>query len=160
MIDMHELKLARRIVFVCHGNICRSPMAESIMARLLMDNCVHGINVESAATSSEELGNPVHRGAVKQLLAHGVEPVPHRACLLRAGRDPGNALFVGMDSANVANMVRMLGPEYAGKCCRLLDFTASPRDIADPWYTGDFSKIWDDIMEGCLALLEHIMTGG
>lgn len=144
-----------RILFVCHGNICRSPMAQYVLEHLAAQQGV-ALAVESAATSSEELGNGMHPGTRRVLAAHGIPCGGHRARqLTRADREAYD-WFIGMDSANVRNMLRILGGDAAGKICRLLEFTPQPRDIADPWYTGDFEATYQDVYAGCRALLEQL----
>ncbi len=143
-----------KILFVCHGNICRSPMAEFLF-RHMAEEQGRGADffVASAATSREEIGNGVHPGTRRVLARYGINPAGKRAVQLTA-RDYGKYdLLLGMDSANVRNMLRILGGDPEGKVCRLLDLTDHPRDIADPWYTGNFDVTRDDILEGCTALL-------
>lgn len=148
-----------RILFICHGNICRSPMAEYVMRELLRqqrwDGCVQ---VDSAATSSEELGNPVHPGTRRQLAAHGVPCGDHRARrLTRADYDQYD-LLIGMDACNLRNMRALLGGDPEGKCHLLMEFCGQRRDVADPWYTGDFDATWRDISAGCQALLAYLQN--
>lgn len=143
-----------KILFVCHGNICRSPMAESVMAHLVKEKGLTDILVDSAATSTEEIGNGVHPGTLRALRAHGIPVIPHRARQLtwRDGEDFD--LLIGMDAANLRNMARMVGSR--DKLHGLLDWAAHPRDIADPWYTGDFETTFADVWEGCTSLLEAL----
>lgn len=148
-----------RILFICHGNICRSPMAEYVMRELLRqqrwDGCVQ---VDSAATSSEELGNPVHPGTRRQLAAHGVPCGDHRARrLTRADYDQYD-LLIGMDACNLRNMRALLGGDPEGKCHLLMEFCGQRRDVADPWYTGDFDATWRDVSAGCQALLAYLQN--
>ena len=143
-----------RILFVCHGNICRSPMAEFLFRHMAEEQ---GRGAEffaaSAATSWEEIGNGVHPGTRRVLSRYGIDPSGKRAVRLTA-RDYGDYdLLLGMDGANVRNMLHILGGDPEHKVCRLLDLTDHPRDIADPWYTGDFEATRTDILEGCAALL-------
>lgn len=149
----------RGIMFVCHGNICRSVMAECVMSWLL-DSAGLDVRVASSATSMEELGNPVYPPARAELRRHGVPVLPHHAVQLRRDDVDKYDLFIGADSANVGNMLRILGQKAEGRCFRLLDFTDMPRDIADPWYTGGFSETWDGILEGCQALLAMLLRDG
>ena len=143
-----------KLLFVCHGNICRSPMAQSVMAHLAGERGRADILVDSAATSTEELGNPVHPGTRRVLAAHGVPLVPHRARQLKRRDGEEYDLLIGMDSANLRNMARILGsPE---RVHGLLDWSPHPRDIADPWYTGDFETTFQDVWEGCQSLLEAL----
>ncbi len=143
-----------RILFVCLGNICRSPMAESVMAYLIKEKSLTDIQVASAATSAEELGNPVHPGTRRLLAAHGIPLIPHRARQMTALDRERFDYLVGMDSANLRSMARIMGP--SDKLHRLLDWSSCPRDIADPWYTGDFETTFADVWEGCSSLLEAL----
>ena len=147
----------KRILFVCHGNICRSPMAEYVMKHLVEQR---GLGAEffisSAATSTEEIGNGVHRGTRRRLAQAGVPCGDHRAIRLTKGDYGRYDWLLGMDSRNTANMLGLLGGDPEGKVRRLLDFTGHPRDIADPWYTGDFDATYEDVREGCEALLDEL----
>lgn len=150
-----------KILFVCHGNICRSPMAEFVMknltaARSLSDQ----FYIASAATSTEEIwngiGNPVYPPARAKLAEHGIDCGGKRAVQLRR-EDYGKYDFlIGMDGANIRNMRRMLGGDPEGKIFKLLSFAGSDRDISDPWYTGDFDATYRDVAEGCQALLAYL----
>ncbi|MGN0262680.1 MAG: low molecular weight protein-tyrosine-phosphatase [Eggerthellaceae bacterium] len=148
------------IMFVCHGNICRSTMAEFVMKDMLENaGLADRVTVASSATSTEEIGNPVHHGTRRMLERHGIPCEGKRAVQLKRSDYDSYDLFVGMDAANVRNMRRMLGGDAEGKVCKLLQFpedasadTAS--DVVDPWYTGDFEATWRDVVEGCSALLE------
>lgn len=152
MIDLAEIQ---RIVFVCHGNICRSPMAECIMAQLLAEAGLDFIEIESKATSTEEIGNSYYPPALAMLRRHGIEVRPHRACQLSKRDYAEDTLFIGMDSANIINMKRILGTSH--NCVKLLDFANRVgEDVADPWYTDDFTLAYKDIDEGCRALLEQL----
>lgn len=149
----------KKILFVCHGNICRSPMAEFVMKDMAAKaGAGERVVIDSAATSTEELGNPVYPPARRELAAHGVVCGPHTARqMTRADYDKYD-LLIGMDSANIRNMTRICGGDPAGKIHRLLDYTARPGDVADPWYTGDFSATWRDVAEGCRGLLKAITS--
>jgi len=146
----------KRILFVCHGNICRSPMAEYVMKDLVRKaGREQEFHIESAATSTEELGNPVYPPARRKLAEHGITCQGHAARqLCRADYDRFD-LLIGMDTWNLRNMTRMCGGDPEGKIHLLLDYTSRPGDVADPWYTGDFEATWRDVLEGCTALLEH-----
>lgn len=144
-----------KILFVCHGNICRSPMAESVMTHLVKESGVTDMIIQSAATSTEELGNPVHPGTQKILRQHSIPLVPHRARQMTQLDSEKYDYLIGMDSANLRNMIRITGSEE--KIYRLLDWSPSPRDIADPWYTGDFERTFQDVWEGCTALLHTLI---
>ncbi len=143
--------MLKKLLFVCHGNICRSPMAESVMAYLVKENGLTDIQVGSAATSTEELGNPVHPGTRRVLAAHGIPLVPHRARQMKRRDLEEWDLLIGMDAHNLRNMERLVGP--SPKLRLLLDWSPHPRDIADPWYTGDFETTFRDVWEGCRSLL-------
>ncbi|HIY21707.1 MAG TPA: low molecular weight phosphotyrosine protein phosphatase [Candidatus Flavonifractor merdigallinarum] len=145
------------VLFVCHGNICRSPMAEFVMKDLVARAGVaDDFFIASAATSTEEIGNPVYPPARRELARHGIDCAGKRAVQLRKGDYAKYDYLLGADSRNITNMLRIVGRDPAHKICRLLDFTDHPRDIADPWYTGDFQRTWDDVVEGCTALLAHL----
>ena len=132
-------------------------MAESVMAHLAKEAGLP-LYVNSAGTSREETGNPPHPGTKRILAEQGIPLAPHRAVQLR--REDYNAydLLIGMDSANKRNMLRMLDGDHEKKIHCLLDFTASPRDIADPWYSGNFDLTYRDVSEGCNALLSHLLS--
>ena len=147
----------KRILFVCHGNICRSPMAEYIMKHLVAEEGIAGdYLIASAATSTEELGNPVYPPARRKLAEHGIACEGHSARQLTRNDYSRNDLLIGMDTYNIRNMQRMCGGDPEGKIHRLLDFTNRPGDVADPWYTGDFTATWRDCLEGCQALLQAL----
>lgn len=148
----------KKILFVCHGNICRSPMAESVMAFLADEQGVE-IDVSSAATSYEETGNPPHRGTVKVLREEGIPLVPHRAVRMTKDDYDKYDLLIGMDSANLRNMRSICGGDPEGKISRLLDWTGMGRDVADPWYTGNFEETYWDVDRGCRAILSAISEG-
>ena len=149
-----------RILFVCHGNICRSPMAEFCMKDLVQKaGLADRFVIDSAATSTEEIwngiGNPVYPPARRELAKHGLSCEGKRATLLQKADYERYDLIIGMDHNNLRNMRRILGPDPDGKIQLLLDYTDRPGDIADPWYTGDFGQTWDDILRGCQGLLEQ-----
>lgn len=149
-----------KILFVCHGNICRSTMAESVMTHLVTKA---GLSQEflifSAATSREEIGNPPHPGTVERLRQAGILVVPHRAVQMTKA-DYGNYDYlIGMDGANIRNMLRITGGDPEGKICKLLAFAGKQGDIADPWYTGNFEETYQDVLEGCQALLAFMGHG-
>ena len=146
-----------RILFVCHGNICRSPMAECVMADMAeKSGLTSEYWVASAATSTEELGKPIHRGTRRKLEEEGVPLREHRAVQFHKSDYEKYNLILGMDSANIHNLLRLAGGDRDGKVFRLLDFSSSPRDIAVPWYTGDFDTAFRDILEGCQALMKRL----
>lgn len=147
-----------RILFVCHGNICRSPMAEFIMKDLLKKRGLAArFEIASAATSDEEIGNPVYPPVRALLSARGISCAGKTALRLRASDYSRYDLFIGMDGANRRNMQRLFGGDPEGKVSLLLDYTDRPRDVADPWYTRDFREAEADVDRGCAALLEHLL---
>lgn len=147
-----------RILFVCHGNICRSTMAEFVMKDMVRKCGLEDkFYIDSAATSTDEIGNGVHHGTVKKLREAGVPVGEHRARQIIVKDYGSYDYIIGMDSQNLRNMRRMLPDDKEGKICLLLDFTESPRDIADPWFTGDFDATYDDVLKGCTALLDRIL---
>lgn len=151
-----------RIMFVCHGNICRSTMAEFVMKDLVKRAGRESeFFIASSATSREEIGNDTHPGTQRVLAAHGVARTPRAAVQLRAADYDAYDLFVGMDAANVRNMRRMLGGDPANKVRKLLEFSEgstadAASDVADPWYTGDFETTYDDVLRGCESLLAFL----
>ena len=146
-----------KILFVCLGNICRSPMAEMILRDMVRRRGLEAeFVIASAATSTEEIGNPVYPPARRMLASHGIDCDGKRAVqLCRADYDRYDWLL-GMETANIRRMRAICGGDPEGKIARLLDGTPNPRDIADPWYTGDFQSTWDDLVEGCTALLDRL----
>lgn len=147
-----------RILFVCHGNICRSPMAEFVFKdmvnkRGLEDNFL----IASAATSSEEIGNAVHYGTRNKLKKYGILVEGKYAVRLEKQDYEKYDYLIGMDQINVTNMRRIIGADPLNKLSRLLEFAGEHRDIADPWYTGDFDRTYDDVVKGCKALLTNIL---
>ena len=146
-----------RILFVCLGNICRSPMAEFIFRDLAAKaGCGAEFEAASAGTSSEEYGNPVYPPARRKLAEHGIACAGKTARQLTRADYDRYDLLIGMESRHLAAMRRICGGDPAGKMHRLLDYTARPADIADPWYTGDFDAAWNDIESGCRALLGQL----
>lgn len=146
-----------KILFVCHGNICRSPMAEFVMKDLVRKaGRAAEFSIASAATSTEEIGNPVYPPARRMLAAHGIDCTGKTARQLRKADYAQYDYLIGMDQANFRNMQRMCGGDPDGKIHLLLDFTDRPGQVADPWYTGDFQATWEDVLEGCEGLLRHI----
>ena len=147
-----------KILFICHGNICRSPMAEFVMKDLVKQaGLEQEFTIASAATSTEEIGNPVYPPARRKLAEHGIGCAGHAARQLRR-EDYGRwDYLVGMDGANLRNMNRICGGDPQGKLSLLMDYTGHPRDVADPWYTGDFDRTWEDVDAGCRGLLDRIL---
>lgn len=147
-----------KILFVCHGNICRSPMAEFIMKDLVekagQENQFH---IASAATSAEEIGHPVYPPARRKLSEHGIGCAGKTARRLKKTDYQEYDLLIGMDSENIRDMRRICGGDPEGKIRLLLAYAGHPnREVADPWYTGDFETAWEDIAEGCFHLLEGL----
>ena len=151
-------------MFVCHGNICRSPMAEfifrDIAKRLELDG---DFSASSCATSTEEIwggiGNPIYPPAKAELAKHGITCEGKRAVQLKKSDYEKYDLFVGMDSANIRNMHRILGVDPESKIRKLMDYTDRGGDVADPWYSGRFDIAYRDIYDGCEALIEHLLNG-
>ena len=146
-----------KILFVCHGNICRSPMAACVMKDFVQKAGLgEAIYINSAATSREELGNPIYPPARRTLQDHGIPMDGHRATQLQRQDYDRYDYLVGMDGQNIANMKRILGNDPAGKICKLLDFNGTGGDIADPWYTGDFETTYRQVVLGCEGLLDRL----
>lgn len=146
-----------RILFVCHGNICRSTMAQYVMQHLVeeagLSDCFY---IDSAATSREEIGERPHYGTRNKLKQVGIYCGDHRAVQMTKADYGRYDYIIGMDQWNRRNILRILGSDPDGKVSLLLDYTAHPRDIADPWYTGNFDETYNDVREGCEALLETL----
>ncbi len=150
-----------KIMFVCHGNICRSPMAEFIFKKMLAERGLSEyFEVASSATSTEEIyrgiGNPVYPPAARELRSHGIECAGKRAVQLKKEDYAKYDMFIGMDSANIRNMHRIFGGDPEGKIRKLMDFTSRPGDVADPWYSDRFDIAYRDIYEGCEALIASL----
>lgn len=147
------------ILFVCHGNICRSPMAESVFTFLVRKKGMEKeISCASAAAHTDEIGNAPHYGTREKLRKEGIPLVPHRARLMTKADGEEFDLLVGMDEYNVRDMKRIVGEKNAHKVHLLLEYAGSARPIADPWYTGDFDETFEDVMEGCTALLDALQN--
>lgn len=145
-----------KILFVCHGNICRSPMAEFILKDMVKKkNKEASFYIASAATSAEEIGNPVHHGTRNKLAQYGISTVGKYARQMTKKDYEEYDYLIGMDDWNVRNILRITGGDPQQKIKKLLEFAGSSKDIADPWYTGNFDVAYDDIVEGCEALLAH-----
>lgn len=145
------------ILFVCHGNICRSPMAEFVMKDLVSKAGLDDqFLIESAATSTEELGNAVYPPARRKLAEHNISCQGKTARQMTRADYQRYDLLIGMDTWNIRNMERISGGDPDGKIHQLMDYTRRPGDVADPWYTGDFEATWRDVLEGCTALLETL----
>ena len=150
-----------RILFICHGNICRSPMAEYIMKELVKREGVAGDwEIESAAVSREEIGNPVYPPAKRELAKHGISCEGKRAVQLQRTDYDKYDYLIGMEERNRRNMLRILGSDQEGKVSLLLDYAERHGDIADPWYTGDFTTTYSDIVRGCEGFLTFLEQEG
>ena len=143
-----------RILFVCHGNICRSPMAEYVMKDMVHKaGLAQHFEIASAATSREEIGCGVYPPARQKLAQHGIGCKGHAARQVRRDDYDRYDYLICMDRYNLCNITRIIPTDPQNKICRLLDFTHRPGDVADPWYTGDFDATWRDVNDGCAALL-------
>ena len=146
-----------KILFICHGNICRSPMAEFVMKDMVNKlGCAGDFHIESAAVSAEELGNPVYPPAKRKLAQHGISCAGHAARQMTRADYARWDYLICMDRSNLRRMERICGGDGEGKMSLLMDFTSRPGDVADPWYTGDFEATWQDVNEGCAGLLRHL----
>lgn len=146
-----------KVLFICHGNICRSPMAEFVMKDMVKKlNIADRFEIASAATSTEEIGNEVYPPAKRKLSEHGI------SCKGKTSRQMTKEdyayydFIIAMDRNNLRNMVRFTGDDPDGKVSLLMDYTSSPGDVADPWYTGDFEKTWQDVNRGITGFLNTI----
>ena len=146
-----------KILFICHGNICRSPMAEFVMKDMVQQaNRQSQFYIASAATSTEEIGNPVHRGTREKLKSVGISTAGKTAVQMKRSDYAKYDYLIGMDSWNIRNMLMISGGDPEGKVHKLLEFAGSSRDVADPWYTGDFESTYRDILAGCQGLLKQL----
>jgi len=147
-----------KVLFICHGNICRSTMAESVFTHLVhqkgLQDC---FEINSAATSREEIGNPPHYGTVTKLKRVGIPVVPHRARQMTKADYDHYDYLIGMDSANIRNMNRIAGGDPQNKIHKLPSFAGLRKDIADPWYTGNFDETYNDVLEGCEAFIQYLI---
>lgn len=150
-----------RILFICHGNICRSTMSQFVFQhmvnRLGLENQFY---IDSMATSTEEIGNPPHRGTIRKMKEAGIPVIPHRAKQISWSDYDKFDYIIGMDTWNIKNLRRMLKEDPDGKVYKFLTFVESDRDIADPWYTGDFDATYNDVVEGCEGLLAYLKEKG
>ena len=147
----------KKVLFICHGNICRSPMAEFVMKDLVAKAGLSDkFEIASAATSTEEIGNPPHHGTIAKLREVGIPVVAHRARQVRRAEYGDWDHIVYMDDENARALYRIFGKDPDGKISRLLDWTDRPGDVADPWYTGNFDATYRDVLAGCTAMLEQL----
>lgn len=149
-----------KILFICHGNICRSTMSQSVFQHMAdQAGLSNEFYIDSAATSREEIGNPPHQGTQRKLRQVGIPCVPHRARQMQKGEYEEFDYIIGMDSWNIRNINRIIGNgDPQGKVHKLLDFTERKgEDIADPWYTGNFDETYADVDQGCRALLTYLL---
>ena len=147
-----------KVLFICHGNICRSTMAEFVFKDMVdKRGLADSFYIASAATSREEIGNDTHYGTKRKLDEMGIPYTKRGAVQMTKADYKEYDYIIGMDRHNILNISRIIGSDPEGKVNRLLDFGAKPRDIADPWYTGNFDITYDDVVEGCEALLQYIL---
>ena len=146
-----------KVLFVCHGNICRSPMAEFIMKKLVHEERLDWkFEIASAATSCEELGNPVYPPAKRELAAHGISCKGKTARRMTGSDYDEWDYLVCMDNMNMRNMLRITGGDPDGKMSMLMSFAGRDEEVADPWWTGDFSGVYKQIEQGCIAMLNRL----
>lgn len=148
-----------KILFICLGNICRSPMAEFLLKDMVKRRGIaDDFYIASAATSTYEIGNPVHRGTRAKLAQYGISVAGKTAVQLTKEDYAKYDYLIGMDMANIRDIMRIIGSDPQHKVYKLLQFAGSERNIADPWYTGNFDVTYDDICEGCTALLDYLQN--
>ena len=149
----------KKVLFVCHGNICRSPMAEAVFRHMLEERGLgERFAVDSAAVSAEEIGNPVYPEANRTLVAHGLPASNHHAWQLTRADYDRYDFFIGMDQENIYRMRQIFGGDSQRKVGLLLAYTEHPREVEDPWYTGRFDRVFNLITQGCQALLEALLA--
>ncbi len=150
-----------RVLMCCHGNICRSTMGQMVLQDMVNKRGLADLfSIDSRATSTEEIGNPPHRGTVRKLKEVGIPVLPHRATQITWKDYINSDYIIGMDIWNMRNLSRMLKGDPEGKLYKFLTFSGSDRDIADPWYTGDFDTTYNDIIEGCEGFLKYLKENG
>lgn len=146
-----------KIMFICHGNICRSPMAEFVFKDMLKkQGMADDFYIASCATSTEEIGNPVHYGTRTKLAEHGISCAGKTAVQLNCSDYDRYDYLIAMDEMNIRNIMRIVRSDPDDKIRLLLDFAGEHRSISDPWYTGDFETTYKDVLAGCTALLEYL----
>ena len=150
-----------KVLMVCHGNICRSTMAQSVLQHLVNNRgLTELLHIDSAATSREEIGNGPHYGTVRKLGQVGIPVIPHHAVQMTRQDYLDYDYLIGMDTANIRNMNAIAGGDPQGKIYKLLSFAGEGRDVADPWYTGDFDATYRDVMAGCEGFLSFLEERG
>lgn len=150
-----------KICFICHGNICRSTMAQFVFQDMVNKRgLAESFLIDSMATSTEELGNPPHRGTVRKMKEVGIPVIPHRAKQVSWADYDKFDYIIGMDTWNMRNLNRMLKGDPDGKVYKFLSFAGSDRDIADPWYTGNFEETYDDVLEACEGFWQYLSEQG
>lgn len=148
-----------RVLMICHGNICRSPMAEFVLKDLIEKRHLESkIQVASGATSTEEIGGAVHRGTRQKLAEHGISCEGKFAVQVRKADYALYDYLIVMDDRNLKNLEKIIGPDSDQKVYKLLSFANDSGDIADPWYTGDFESTYQDVYRGCTGFLDHLLT--
>ncbi len=148
-----------KIMFVCHGNICRSPMAEFVMKDLIKKSGLSNkFIIESSATSYEEIGNPVHYGTKRILNNLGIDCSKKRAIKLMQEDYHKYDYIIGMDDYNIKNMLKLFNGDKDNKIKKLLEYSNSNRSVADPWYTGDFETTYNDVLRGCTDFLNYLIS--
>lgn len=147
-----------KVLFVCLGNICRSPMAEFVCKHLVNNKgLANNFMINSAATSTEEIGNDMHIGTKKKLEEKGIDYQTHKAKQITKEDYQKYDYIIGMEEDNIKNIIKIVGQDKENKVYKLLDFTSHTKDIADPWYTGNFDRTYEDIILGCEAFLEYCL---
>lgn len=147
----------KKILFICHGNICRSPMAEFVMKDIVRNaGLEHEFEIASAATSREEIGNPVYPPTKRILKEHGISCDGKTSRQITINDYNYYDYIVAMDQNNLRNLKKIIGDDPQNKVSLLMDYTNRPADVADPWYTGDFNTTWNDVVEGCMGLLSSL----
>ena len=159
--EIRGIKGMIKVLFICHGNICRSTMGQSMMTYMVKQKGLEDLfEIDSAATSREEIGNPPHYGTVSKLRQVGIPLVPHRARQMTRADYEHYDYLIGMDTYNIRNMERIAGGDPEGKIYKLMTFADSGRDVADPWYTGDFEATYRDLKEGLEGFFEYLEKNG
>lgn len=149
------------VCFVCHGNICRSTMSQFVFQHMVNNSgMADQFYIDSRATSTEELGNPPHRGTIRKMREENIPVIPHRATRISWSDYDKFDYIIGMDTWNMRNLDKMLKGDPDGKVYKFLSFANSGRDIADPWYTGNFDETYDDVVEGCEGFLAYLREKG